>query len=84
MLTEKITTPTIQVGARPSRQPAAKYRPQRWSTMKTKKTWTAQKWRLFTKCPTPDTCHHPGPKNASTTPLPTVQTSAAIATTPKT
>ena len=54
MLTAKITTPTIQVDARPSRQPAMKYWPHRCSTMNTKKTWTDQRCKLFTKRPTPD------------------------------
>ena len=43
MLTVKITTPTIQVLALPSRQPAPQNCPQRWSTMKMKNIWTDQK-----------------------------------------
>jgi len=49
MLIRKMTTPIIHVGARPSRQPAAQYCPQRWSTMKMKKSCTLQKCRLLTK-----------------------------------
>ena len=84
MLTRKMTTPTIHVGARPSRQLAAQYWPHRCSTMKMKKSCTLQKWRLLTKRPVVETCHHVGPKNASTTPLRTTQTRAAMVTTPKT
>ena len=84
MLTRKMTTPAIQVFARPSRQPAAKYWPHRCRTMKTKKSWTLQKWRPLKKRPTLLTCHHCGPKKARTIPLRITQTSAAIVTTPKT
>src|SRR6202022_3658745 len=52
--------------------------------MKTKNTWTLQKWRLLKKRPTLDRCHHWGPNAANTTPLSTTQTSAAMGTTPKT
>jgi ABC-type branched-subunit amino acid transport system ATPase component len=61
-----------------------KYWPQRWSTMKIKKTWTDQRCRLLTKRPTPSSCHHCGPKKASTTPLAMTQMRPAMATTPKT
>src|ERR1035437_1553263 len=79
-----MTTPTSHVVARPSRQEAMKYWPHRWSTTKTKKSWTLQKWMLLTKRPTPETWNQPGPKKASTMPLPITQMRAVIDTTPKT
>jgi hypothetical protein len=42
MLTPKITTPIIQVAARPLRQPAMKYWPHRCRIMKKKKSCTDQ------------------------------------------
>ena len=84
MLTAKVTTPIIQVGARPSRQLAMKYCPHKCRTMNTKNTWTLQKCRLLKKRPARDRCHHWGPKRASITPLATTQARAAIVTTPKT
>ena len=79
-----MTTPIIQVAARPSRQPAMKYWPQRCSTMKMKNSCTDQKWRLLKNRPRLETCHHCGPMNESTTPLTTTHTSAAMVMTPKT
>src|SRR5437879_498101 len=84
MLTANVTAPIIQVGARPSRQLAMKYCPQRCRTMKMKNTCTLQKWRLLKKRPGLERCHHWGPKSARMVPLRMTQTSAAIVTTPKT
>ena len=84
MLTPKMITPIIHVTARPSRQPAMKYWPQRCSTMKMKNSWTDQKWRLLKKRPTLESCHHCGPMNERTTPLAITQNRAAIVTTPNT
>ena len=80
----KMTTPIIQVVARPARQLAMKYWPQRCSTMKTKKSWTLQKCRLLKNRPAAEKCHQSGPARARMTPLKTVSTRAAIVTTPKT
>ena len=41
--------------------------------MKTKNICTDQKWSAFTKWPTFETCHHCGPKNASTIPVATTR-----------
>ena len=84
MLIPKMTTPMAQVAARPWRQPAMKYWPHRCRTMKMKNSCTDQKWRLLKKRPTLESCHHCGPMNASTTPLATTHTRAAIVITPKT
>ena len=84
IITSQITTPTIQVGARPSRQLAMKYCPQRCSTMKMKSACTLQKWTLLTNRPSPVTCHHWGPKKARITPLNITQAKDAMVATPKT
>src|ERR1019366_2301058 len=84
MLTRKSTTPTIHVLARPSRQPAPQYWPQRCSTMKMKNICTDQKWMLLKKWPRSEVCHQAAPMKARTVPLTSTQTRAAMVTTPKT
>src|SRR5215469_8291175 len=84
MLTRNTTAPTIQVAARPSRHPAPQNWTQRCSTMKMKNICTDQKCTLLKNRPSGDTCHQAEPMNASTMPLMTTHTSAAMVTTPNT
>src|SRR5581483_1064798 len=68
-LMPKMTTPIIHVAARPCRQLAMKYWPQRRRTIAKKNSCTDQKWRLLKNRPRLESCHHCGPMNASTIPL---------------
>ena len=52
--------------------------------MKMKNIWTDQKWMLLKKWPRLEVCHQAEPIRASTQPLTTTQTRAAMVTTPNT
>ena len=64
-----VTTPVIQVSARPPRQAAMKYLPQRWMTMAKKKISTLQRCSELTKWPIDELCHHCGPRIARMHPV---------------
>src|SRR5665213_3608968 len=84
METRKVTTPVIQVIARPPRQAAMKYLPHRCTTMAKKKISTLQRCREFTKGPIDEVCHHWGPRIARTQPEAMTTINAASVVTPKT
>jgi hypothetical protein len=46
--------------------------------------WTVQKWRLLTKCPTPEVWNHAGPSTVRTSPVTTRMMKAAMEATPNT
>ncbi len=79
-----VTTPVIQVMARPPRHAAMKYLPHRCTTMAKKKISTLQRCSEFTKSPTEEECHHWGPRIASRQPVAMTTVSAAKVVTPKT
>src|SRR5665213_140057 len=78
------TTPVIQVARRRPRQAAMKNFPHRWTTMAKKNTSTLHRWSELTNSPVDETCHHVGPKTASTMPVTITTPNAANVTTPKT
>ena len=82
--TRNETAPVIQVIARRPRHAAMKNLPQRWTTMKKKNSSVLQRWRLLTKCPTDEVCHHDGPASAITAPESRITANAASERTPKT
>src|SRR3954465_13392775 len=78
------TAPVIHTIARRPRHAAIQNFPQRWTTMKTKKSWTLQKCKLLVNRPTDEVWYQEGPSKDSTNPDAIMKTNAAIVSTPKT